>query len=689
MSFNRYLDTILAAHSPPPGSNRQTQSPWLFLDAAHTIFDTAKRRVYTGKVDGNAPAGVLRTLPDSLRPVLEEQPKWALLSEVLEEIERDNYFNSTMLDDSNGTILIACSDQATCRQLREYIQTMHVKPEVSTDEFDLSDGEKNHKPSAVFMMRRKLRDYLNWKRDFAKVSASLFAENQKALSGAVDVGHGANGYRGKGPPNKRRRVRGGSASATTSSRTVNGSISTAADGESHVAGLLADIQPTELEGQEKPEVIADPLHDLDDHFEMLDMNDLVIVHPYDGDMDEHVLEEVKPRHIIMYEPEPAFIRRVEVYRSSHTNRNVRVYFIYYGGSVEEQRYLSAVRREKDAFTRLIKEKAVSSFSFPWHLPINILTFGQNMSVTLTLAGKGVEDPQEQFLRTVNTRIAGGGRLTATAEPPRIVVDVREFRSSLPSLLHGQNIDVVPCMLTVGDYVVTPHICVERKSVRDLISSFKNGRLYNQVETMLQYYKSPMLLIEFDQNKSFTLEVSSSSYYLCVSIQIQQRIFLADQTLSAALRRPNPRPWRQSQRASLRPPIQTRTLNTRLPLAQNHLVVVPLPNRAHLLRAEKVRRRTRSHPSRPDWSPTSFFCFRFYFRLHISYHQSPRDDANLQPNPAGHAPRHPRRHGQGRPRAGLGRQQSLGIGQHGGGGYRKIGRPRSRQADLEVFQSELI
>jgi len=65
--------------------------------------------------------------------------------------------------------------------------------------------------------------------------------------------------------------------------------------------------------------------------------------------------------------------------------------------------------------------------------------------------------------------------------------------------------VIPCMLTVGDYVLGPTICIERKSVRDLISSFKNGRLFNQAETMLQYYKHPVLLIEFDQNKSFTLD----------------------------------------------------------------------------------------------------------------------------------------------------------------------------------------
>lgn len=132
-----------------------------------------------------------------------------------------------------------------------------------------------------------------------------------------------------------------------------------------------------------------------------------------------------------------------------------------------------------------------------------------MALTLT-HDKSQEDPQEQFLRTVNTRIAGGGRLAATAAPPTVVVDVREFRSALPSLLHGRSMVVVPCQLTVGDYVLTPDICVERKSVRDLISSLRNGRLYNQAETMLQHYKNPLLLIEFDQNKSFTFDAFTSA-----------------------------------------------------------------------------------------------------------------------------------------------------------------------------------
>lgn len=197
MSFNKYLDTILAAHQPPPGSNRHNQSPWLFLDAANTIFETAKRRVYTGKpIDGQAP-GASGALPDSLRPVLEEQPKWALLADILEEIERDAYFNPGLRDESNGTILIMCSDEGTCRQLREYLQNLHVQP-LQADEENDKEKEFEAKPSATFMMRRKLRNYLNWKREFARVSASLFTENQKVLEGFTDQ-RGAGGYRGKAP----------------------------------------------------------------------------------------------------------------------------------------------------------------------------------------------------------------------------------------------------------------------------------------------------------------------------------------------------------------------------------------------------------------------------------------------------------------------------------------------------------
>ncbi|KAF2635044.1 DNA repair endonuclease XPF [Massarina eburnea CBS 473.64] len=476
VDFNKYLDTVLAASQPPPGSTRQNQSPWLFLDAADTIFTTAKRRVYTGKVTNADLANSTNVVPDGLSPVLEELPKWNQLAEILQEIEQDAYLNPTPQDTSNGSTLIMCGDQGTCRQLREFLQIMYVKEE------ERDEDEDENEPSAKFMMRRKLRNYLNWKRDFTNVSAALFSENRKAINGNTE--HNVkSGMKSKVPPNKRRRMRGGAAGSGTT-RSDIGAVRTAGDRDAHIASLMAELQPTELEAMQKEEIGVDPLHDMDSYYSLFDMDSLLIIHPYSGDLDEHILEETKPRYIIMYEPDAAFIRRVEVYRSSHTDRTVKVFFMYYGGSVEEQRYLSAVRREKEAFTRLIRERG-------------------NMAMTIN--PNATLDPQDSFLRTINTRIAGGGRLAATTQPPRVVVDVREFRSSLPSLLHGKQMEIVPCMLTVGDYVVTPEICVERKSVRDLIGSFANGRLYNQVESMMEHYKSPMLLIEFDQNKSFTLE----------------------------------------------------------------------------------------------------------------------------------------------------------------------------------------
>ncbi|OKL63304.1 hypothetical protein UA08_01474 [Talaromyces atroroseus] len=489
VSLLKYLDTVVAAHSAPPGSTKHNFSPWLFLDAAHVLFESAKSRVYRGKISGNDSSTLSSSFSAALQPVLEEQPKWHVLAEILQEIEQDAYLNPAQHGDSNSTILIMCGDQRTCKQLRDYLALMHNTFVTDTDEDEESSSEDGG--SAEILMRRKLREYLNWKRNFSRVRDNLYTPKQSS-SDTSNRGQSQNATTapGRAPPNKRRRVRGGGTSSAAAGRAPNTSVDVGNEAPIQVSELLEDLQPNVVEEALKEDNIIDDLEGMEDYYELYDMNDLVMIHPYDGDMDERILEEARPRYIIMYEPDAAFIRRVEVYRSSHSDRNVRVYFMYYGGSVEEQRYLSAVRREKDAFTKLITEKG-------------------GMAVTLT-HDKNLEDPQEQFLRTVNTRIAGGGRLAATSAPPTVVVDVREFRSALPSLLHGRSMVVVPCQLTVGDYVLTPDICVERKSVRDLISSLRNGRLYNQAETMLKYYKNPLLLIEFDQNKSFTFDAFASA-----------------------------------------------------------------------------------------------------------------------------------------------------------------------------------
>lgn len=98
----------------------------------------------------------------------------------------------------------------------------------------------------------------------------------------------------------------------------------------------------------------------------------------------------------------------------------------------------------------------------------------------------------------------GGRLSTKPMPKRLVIDVREFMSSLPSILHQQGLQIVPVTLEVGDYILSPEMCVERKSISDLKGSFISGRLYHQAEAMSRNYKTPILLIEFERDKAFAL-----------------------------------------------------------------------------------------------------------------------------------------------------------------------------------------
>jgi ERCC4-type nuclease len=60
----------------------------------------------------------------------------------------------------------------------------------------------------------------------------------------------------------------------------------------------------------------------------------------------------------------------------------------------------------------------------------------------------------------------------------LIVDTREFSCTTPIFLHEKGFWLVPMVITVGDYILSDQICVERKSVAtgDLFSSFSSGRL---------------------------------------------------------------------------------------------------------------------------------------------------------------------------------------------------------------------
>jgi len=134
--------------------------------------------------------------------------------------------------------------------------------------------------------------------------------------------------------------------------------------------------------------------------------------------------------------------------------------------------------------------------------IHLTSFQDGRCIGPTLAN----EPEPLLFQNSITRKAGGKK--APEKEMQVIVDMREFMSSLPNVLHQKGIRIIPVTLEVGDYVLSPLICVERKSIADLFQSFASGRLYNQVETMARYYMIPVLLIEFSQDKSFSFQSAS-------------------------------------------------------------------------------------------------------------------------------------------------------------------------------------
>ncbi|KAJ3197530.1 hypothetical protein HK101_002833 [Irineochytrium annulatum] len=487
VTFLSFLDTIKAANSPGPGAALRPdfqQSPWLMFEAAEVIFTSAKSRVFKTSNLNETNAEVadisIDGIPEGTVPQLEEQPKWKALRDVLIEIE---FERAEIVREGQiaGPVVIMVDGDRCCNQIRQIIagsdlvvvkaenveeseEPVQQQTSLPSDKGKGLRGRRRVRGGLTFvtearapaktavpavptarsftsdgveqLLTRLLKRYFRWKGTMPRVQRNFSrrkngkAEPPQFSNSAPGRGRGRGAVLGRGQwitgAAPRRRARGGA------SGLVNGAGSMKSGG-------------------------GDP---------------------------------TKPKTFAEEAEEVAALRtnKDKVYKSLNPSNPLKVYFMIYDNSIEEQKYLTAIRREKDAFEKLIRDKGM-------------------MAIPIDQDGRVDIDPEEQFWRNLDTRIAGGQRIPAN-EANQVIVDVREFRSSLPSLLHSRRLTLRPCTLEVGDYVLSTHICVERKSIPDLVGSFKSGRLYTQTEAMCLHYMVPILLIEFAQGKAFSLGVES-------------------------------------------------------------------------------------------------------------------------------------------------------------------------------------
>ena len=78
---------------------------------------------------------------------------------------------------------------------------------------------------------------------------------------------------------------------------------------------------------------------------------------------------------------------------------------------------------------------------------------------------------------------------------RIIVDERERKSGIPDLLKSVGLNVEMKTLPIGDYIVAPETIIERKSIRDLMASVFDGRLFDQCTRLKEHFENPIVLME--------------------------------------------------------------------------------------------------------------------------------------------------------------------------------------------------
>ncbi|KAJ2646512.1 DNA repair protein RAD16 [Coemansia sp. RSA 1250] len=457
VSLLGYLDALLLSAKPTPGGLPGPAASWMATDSANILYSVARSRTFK-RAQEPLPEQTrekLRQLglPDTIVPVLEVPPKLEALTKILDEI---GVLNQT---EGGGPVLVMAGSTHEYRMIQEYLKLLHNKVEI-----DMPDQPHAQHPQ---MMVDLLRKFFRRK---AQATGIRPATSRSAAS--APQGQQQHYQQRRAPAAKRRRVRGGSATATRGPRAPADELE---QESSELANTASEYIDTESEAEE----------DFDESYGLVSNHEAVVVQSYEHE--RGILESLQPTHVVMYNPNAAFIRQVEMYGTY--GRLKQVYFVVYDNSLEEQRYLSAIRREREAFEKLIGAKAT-------------------LVVTLDDASLSTS-PAGRLLQTVVKRSQRSARDNTEEQPAVVVVDVREFRAPLPSQLHAAGIRVVPRTLEVGDYVLHDGLVVERKSLSDLIGSLRSGRLFNQAAAMTRFYACAALLIEFEVNSSFSLQAIGS------------------------------------------------------------------------------------------------------------------------------------------------------------------------------------
>ncbi|GJQ13148.1 hypothetical protein GpartN1_g4939.t1 [Galdieria partita] len=434
-------------------SEDTSKSNWLMSKTGEKIFTYAKSRIYQrkskettdlGRKEKRAKSASTSNIPLDMKVILEPSPKWSVLHSLLQEIraKTDGAQWDEMLSIGYGCrVIIFVKDVSTMVELSEIVKNDKAPEEYLRKEFQKLLKSRDE---AVARAKRLLAKEIADSENFDEIEAGL--DDLQVTSTNEFTSYCSN-------------------EDTLGEQDLFHNLSLE----------IPDIEIVTVEGRIET-------------WKALE-----------------ILESLKPRFVIMYEPQNSLIRQLEVYQNEMNELPLEVFCLVYENSVEKDKFEKALQYEAHSFERLIREK-------------------ENMVVYVEEEYSNTEKIEEDTTR-FGIIEEGTSNRTSRKIRGRIYVDMREFRSKLPQLLYDNGVELIPVTLSIGDYVLSKSIFVERKSLSDLTSSLQSGRLFSQVQQLCRHCRFPCLLIEFPPGKSFLLSSFSELVKELNPISLLSRLVL--------------------------------------------------------------------------------------------------------------------------------------------------------------------
>ncbi|CDO77794.1 hypothetical protein BN946_scf184713.g2 [Trametes cinnabarina] len=241
-------------------------------------------------------------LPEGMKLVLEELPRWSLLAAILHEIEGEMMRLEPLLTSyspGSNTVLIMASSLHTCTIIKNFLSTMDA---------NVSRGSERRR-----MIEDKLRLSLWCKGKLSERRAE--GKWRIALPKGKDGSNSASASKPADGVSEALKRGAPAPAAPLRDRTVIGAFFEGAIKQE--ADQIADFPSSQGIDLKTQALMSDTQlfcmdDDFDTHNGLLRPAQTVVVRPYSDDTDDRMLQEVKPRFIVMHEPNLEYIRCIEL-----------------------------------------------------------------------------------------------------------------------------------------------------------------------------------------------------------------------------------------------------------------------------------------------------------------------------------------------------------------------------------------